>query len=223
MDYFENHPNLNSGNPVEDFYRRHIINTKDNPIPQTLVVAILRILLTTCPNANRGSGGIDLHREWVSSIRLCLKYPKIYTEFIENNPDQFKIVHERIIQMHKDMNPKKKEKNKREKEEGESEDSGEDSNIESDEPVQIDKEDLAVSDLFKHENYRHSLISAKYIGQLLLFIQRHFQANHVIQGVYLSSLIVDANGIKVLLKFMNQDFHSQCNYLLRINDCLSII
>jgi len=42
----------------------------ENPIPQVIVVGILRVLLTTCPNAARNSGGIDLHREWVS----CCKF-----------------------------------------------------------------------------------------------------------------------------------------------------
>jgi hypothetical protein len=62
----ENHDKLGDSNPVEKFYHRHIIQTKENPIPQILIVGILRILLTTCPTANRASGGIDLQREWTS-------------------------------------------------------------------------------------------------------------------------------------------------------------
>jgi hypothetical protein len=110
---------------------------------------------------------------------------------------------------------------------GEGSDNESDSDGESptngDDVVQIQNADLAVSEIFKHENYRHSLTTAKYIGLILLYIQRHFQYNHVIQGVYLSALIVDANGILVLLKFINQDFTNASNYLLRNDEALSIL
>jgi hypothetical protein len=42
--------------PVEHFYKRNM--SSDNPIPQIIVVGILRVLLTTCPNAARNSGKI---------------------------------------------------------------------------------------------------------------------------------------------------------------------
>ncbi|CAI2387422.1 unnamed protein product [Moneuplotes crassus] len=237
MDFVEVHRNLDSGNPVENFYKKHIVNVKDNPIPQILVVAILRILLTTCPNANRSSGGIDLHREWISSISLLVKYPEIYSIFIENKADDCPLIHNRIISLYSNKEESKEENKDRDN----SDDSEKESNSEEDQDSNKSKDssneedtkyfklfaegelDLAVSDLFNFENYRHSMISAKFIGQLLLFIQRKFQYNHVIQGVYFSSLIVDANGIKVLLKFLNQNFHGSSNYLLRRSDALSII
>ena len=78
----DKHDNLGKKNPVELFYRRHIIQTTENPIPQILIVGVLRILLTTCPTANRTSGSIDLQREWASSVRLCLKYPHLYELYI---------------------------------------------------------------------------------------------------------------------------------------------
>ena len=40
--------NLRTVHPVENFYKRHMTN--DQPIPQVIVVGILRVLLTTCPN-----------------------------------------------------------------------------------------------------------------------------------------------------------------------------
>ena len=40
--------NLRTTHPVETFYKRHM--TTDQPIPQVIVVGILRVLLTTCPN-----------------------------------------------------------------------------------------------------------------------------------------------------------------------------
>ena len=97
-----------------------------------------------------------------------------------------------------------------------------DSNSEED-VGDIDELDIAVTEFYKYESNRHSLITAKYIGLLLLFIQKHFQINHVIQCVYLSSLIVDANGVLVLLKFINQDFSLIDNKNLRCNNILSIL
>ena len=48
------HMRAAASNPVEHFYKRHM--SSDNPIPQIIVVGILRVLLTTCPNAARNSG-----------------------------------------------------------------------------------------------------------------------------------------------------------------------
>jgi hypothetical protein len=47
--------------------------TNDQPIPQIIVVGILRVLLTTCPNNAKNAGGIDLHSEWSSCLDLLLK------------------------------------------------------------------------------------------------------------------------------------------------------
>jgi len=49
------------------------------------------------------------------------------------------------------------------------------------------------------------------ISDLFLFILKHFKRNHVFQFMYLSQLIVDANGVLVLLKFLNQDFSKITN------------
>mmetsp|Transcript_28577 Transcript_28577/g.27568 ORF Transcript_28577/g.27568 Transcript_28577/m.27568 type:complete len:237 (-) Transcript_28577:1115-1825(-) len=67
--------NLKKTPSVEQFYKRHMSN--DNPIPQIIVVGILRVLLTTCPNAARNTGGIDLHSEWSS----CLNFMFFNSEF----------------------------------------------------------------------------------------------------------------------------------------------
>jgi len=37
-------------------------------------------------------------------------------------------------------------------------------------------------------------------------MMKHLKFNHVIQFIYVSQLVVDANGVLVLLKFLNQDF-----------------
>ena len=65
-------------NPVELFYKRHM--SSDNPIPQIIVVGILRVLLTTCPNAARNSGGIDLHSEWCSCLAFLFDHRKFFLE-----------------------------------------------------------------------------------------------------------------------------------------------
>ena len=73
IDYklFEKEPryNLNSLSPVEKFYKRNMNNS--NPIPHIIVVGILRVLLSTCPNTKKNTtGGVQIHREWSSSLKL---------------------------------------------------------------------------------------------------------------------------------------------------------
>ena len=53
------HMKASESTPVEHFYKRHM--SSDNPIPQIIVVGILRVLLTTCPNAARNSGKKDFN------------------------------------------------------------------------------------------------------------------------------------------------------------------
>ena len=60
--------NIKSEHPVEQFYKRN--STADHPIPQVIIVGILRVLLTTCPNNNSKAGGVDLHSEWSACLDL---------------------------------------------------------------------------------------------------------------------------------------------------------
>lgn len=71
--------NLKTDHPVELFYRRHM--SSDQPIPQIIVVGILRVLLTTCPNNAKNAGGIDLHSEWTSCLDLLI----LKKEFFQKN------------------------------------------------------------------------------------------------------------------------------------------
>ena len=179
----EKHEKLGDPNPVEQFYKRHIIQTNENPIPQILIVGILRILLTTCPTATRTSGGIDLHREWVSSVKLCAKHPEIYDEFIAPNKDKSLLVHDQLndlISKVKHSIAKQKQDKSEDQDEDDKEGDEDESNSEE-EVGNIDNLDIAVIEDYKYENHRHSLITAKFIGLILLFIQRHFQNNHIIQ------------------------------------------
>ncbi len=59
---------------------------------------------------------------------------------------------------------------------------------------------------FKFENDRHRVLVALVISDFFLYLMSHFKSNHIIQFIYISQLVVDANGVLVLLKFLNQDF-----------------
>lgn len=59
---------------------------------------------------------------------------------------------------------------------------------------------------YKYENDRHRIITAMIISDLFIYMLKHFKANCINQFVYLSQLLVDANGVLVLLKFLNQGF-----------------
>lgn len=56
------------------------------------------------------------------------------------------------------------------------------------------------------EHTRHKYITALYISKIFLLLMVRFKTNHVVQFSYLSQLMTDANGILVLLKFLNQNF-----------------
>jgi hypothetical protein len=138
----------------------------------------LRILLTACPTANRTTGGIDIHEEWVSSIRRLLKK--------ELTPTSPLFDYSRIKE------------------------------------AEYEELDLAIQEEFKAENVRHSFICAKFIGQIFLFFASHFESNHLMQYLYLSHLIVDANGVLVLAKFLNQNFENINKAAMIKPPCLSV-
>lgn len=69
---------LKTDHPVEQFYKRYMTN--DQPIPQIIVVGILRVLLTTCPNNAKNAGGIDLHSEWSSCLNLLLLHRDFFVK-----------------------------------------------------------------------------------------------------------------------------------------------
>lgn len=79
---------------------------------------------------------------------------------------------------------------------------------------------------------RHRFITGLYISKLLLLLMKKFRLNHYMQAEYLSQLINDANGILVLLKFLNLESIDLCKlpifpYMgeisrdLLIEECLS--
>lgn len=71
----------NRVSPVEQFYRRH--NSGECPLAQSIVVGLLRSLLTVCNcqthkrfQTVRGSG-VDSFREWQLSYRFMLERPQL--------------------------------------------------------------------------------------------------------------------------------------------------
>lgn len=54
---------------------------------------------------------------------------------------------------------------------------------------------------------RHRVIVAKAVSDFFLFLLKHFKRNHIVQFIYLSNLIYDANGVLVMLKFFNQELN----------------
>ena len=56
---------------------------------------------------------------------------------------------------------------------------------------------------FAFEADRHRIIAAMIISDFFLFLLKHLKGNHVVQFIYVSQLLVDANGVLVLLKFLN--------------------
>eukprot|EP00347_Sterkiella_histriomuscorum_P005678 403355681 len=174
---------------VEGFYKRHM--NSDSPIPQIIVVGILRVLLTTCPNAARNTGGIDLHSEWSSPLQFAF-YKRDY--FIAHNFQSQHFNHDflQIPAQNNNLN-----QDNIEQEEG--------SSTRAQTPRK-EAPDFAIVEDYKYENDRHRVIVALIISDFFLFLMKHFKNNHIIQFIYISQLVVDANGVLVLLKFLNQDF-----------------
>ena len=178
---------LRTTHPVESFYKRHM--TTDQPIPQVIVVGILRVLLTTCPNNQKNAGGIDLHAEWGA----CLNFLRANREFFKERGFKSKVFSKTDCLM--DATPKK------------SRDPQEDGEDEADEqPEEEEDPDFSKMPEYQFEIDRHRIIVAMVISDFFLFMLKHFKANHLAQFMYLSALLVDANGVLVLLKFLNQDF-----------------
>ncbi|CAG9314854.1 unnamed protein product [Blepharisma stoltei] len=64
-------------NAVEMFYRRMM--RKENPLPQIIVVGLLRALLNCCPNAN--TNGVDIKEEWLSPLRMFEENEECFAGF----------------------------------------------------------------------------------------------------------------------------------------------
>ena len=85
------------------------------------------------------------------------------------------------------------------------------SNADDPEESKADEDEEAEVEFSKMPEYqlemdRHRIIVAMVISDFFLFMLKHFKANHLVNFMYLSALLVDANGVLVLLKFLNQDF-----------------
>lgn len=179
---------LKTDHPVELFYRRYMTN--DQPIPQIIVVGILRVLLTTCPNSSKNAGGIDLHNEWSS----CLGFMRENRDFFIEHGFKSKVFEKTTELLSKPIEKEAKLEDVKDDEDEKKEEKKE---------VKDDADNYANMPEFQFEMDRHRIIVAMIISDFFLFMLKHFKANHVVQFMYLSQLIVDANGVLVLLKFLN--------------------
>ena len=187
---------LNSSSKVEQFYKRNM--NKNHPIPHILVVGILRVLLATCPNTKKNTtGGVHIHREWASCVKLYFLNKPMFDE----NGFQSELYGHEVLM-------KEYQKFQAEKESAEeAEDQIESSKKEAQQPEWTTKdEDFFDLEDYRYENDRHRVITAMIISDLFIYMLKHFKANCINQFVYLSQLFVDANGVLVLLKFLNQGF-----------------
>jgi hypothetical protein len=177
VDYrkFEKTPRykLSSKSKVEQFYKRNM--NKNHPIPHIIVVGILRVLLSTCPNTKKNTtGGVSIHREWASCIKLYLENKSL---FDDNGFESCLFSHKTLI-----------------------------SEYEDEEKELTKDDDYFEMEEYRYENDRHRIITAMIISDLFIYMLKHFKANCINQFIYLSQLLVDANGVLVLLKFLNQGF-----------------
>jgi hypothetical protein len=144
--------------------------TKEMLIPQVIVVGILRVLLTTCPNSAKNTGGIDLHAEWTA----CINFMVAKKEFFRQN--EFKSQGQPIIdKILKDAFETE------EKMVGKSE--GEENKEESDGEGEVNYLDMPE---FQFEADRHRIIAAMIISDFFLYLLKHLKANHVVQFIYVS-------------------------------------
>lgn len=166
--------NLKSDHPVEQFYKRHMNN--DQPIPQVIVVGILRVLLTTCPNNQRNAGGIDLHAEWSSCLNFLIHHKDFFKE------RQFKSKAFEKTDALLDFVPKA------ERERPEEEEEQEKLKIEMSDGEEAKDEELMFAKMkdYQFEMDRHRIIVAMIISDFFLFMLKHFKANHLVQFMYLS-------------------------------------
>lgn len=180
---------INNPNPVEQFYKRNM--NKNHPIPHIIVVGILRVLLSTCPNTKKNtSGGVQIHREWSSCVRLYFKNKEL---FDENGFKTELYTHETLgaeyDRIHNNLAKELADENDEDKK--------------SQGPEETKDEDYFELEDYKYENDRHRVITAMIISDLFIYMLKHFKSNCINQFIYLSQLLVDANGVLVLLKFLN--------------------
>jgi len=144
--------------PTEAFYVTTIqrrLMTKENPLPQVLVVGLLRAMLAACPGAPSQPQGLSVNREWQAALLHSKDHKDKYAGMQVQWP--------------------------------------------------CDCEDCT-EERHKVESTRHKLLLVHYVTLLLELLVDRFKANHALQLSTLTQQIYDANGVLVMLKFMNQDF-----------------
>jgi hypothetical protein len=147
--------------------------TSEMLIPQVIVVGILRVLLTTCPNSARNTGGIDLHAEWVSCINFMIAHKEFFKEHEFKSAKNSMI--DKILVDAFEAKPKADKDSEDEKNEA-----GEKSEEEEEEI------NYAGQPEFGYEMDRHRIIAAMIISDFFLFLLKHLKANHIVHFIYVS-------------------------------------
>ena len=183
---FEKMPryHLKTNSPVETFYKRNM--NKNHPIPHIIVVGILRVLLSTCPNTKKNTtGGVHIHREWGS----CLKLYMVNKDFFDEKGFKSEIFQHQSINA--EILRQKAEKNKSTLQDelkeldGDKPEDGDDKSIEDtkkedkkeEEAECLKDEDFFDLEDYKYENDRHRMIAAMIISDLFIYMLKHFKAN----------------------------------------------
>lgn len=146
---------------------------KNHPIPHIIVVGILRVLLSTCPNTKKNTtGGVSIHREWASCIKLYLENKALFDEngFKSDlyNHDMLSSEYEKVAKWEMKSESAASE--------------GDDKEI----PELTRDDDYFELEDYKYENDRHRIITAMIISDLFIYMLKHFKANCINQFVYLS-------------------------------------
>ena len=128
---------------------------KDHPIPHVIVVGILRVLLSTCPNTKKNTtGGVHIHREWGSSLKFYMKNKDWF------DAEGFKSQIFEHTSLEKEMERRKQE-----------------GAAGSDDEEALKDEDIFELEDYKYENDRHRVIAAMIISDLFIYMLKHFKAN----------------------------------------------
>jgi hypothetical protein len=125
------------------------------------------VLLTTCPNSARNTGGIDLHAEWSSCINLMIANKEFFRDHkfkSARNAHIDKLLQDAFEAKAKDENDSEEEK------------------IEAGEKSEEEDEDPNYASLpeFQYEMDRHRIIAAMIISDFFLFVLKHLKGNHVV-------------------------------------------
>ena len=147
---------------------------KNHPIPHIIVVGILRVLLSTCPNTKKNTtGGVHIHREWASCVKLYFLNKEL---FDEHGFKSELYGHETLT---KEWQKQKEDLEPSDKGDENSESESNPSPNKAPKQPELSTKDEDFFDLedYRYENDRHRVITAMIISDLFIYMLKHFKAN----------------------------------------------